>query len=54
MRRIRSGATALLAAVMVTVVEPEVVTVVLGTEQVTPTKVLATEQENDTVPVKFL
>ena len=39
---------------MVTVVLPEVFTVVLGTEQVTlADKLDATEQEKDTVPLKF-
>ena len=47
-----SGAFALLAAVMVTVVLPEVLTVVAGTEQVTPTKALETEQVKATVHEK--
>ena len=50
----QKGVRALLAAVMVTVVLPEVVTVVLGTEQVTFTRELETAQLNETVPVKFL
>lgn len=39
---------------MVTVVLPEVVTVVLGSEQVTSANALETEQLKETVPLKFL
>jgi hypothetical protein len=43
-----------LAAVIVTVVVPEVVTVVLGKEHVTLANALDTVQAKDTVPEKFL
>jgi hypothetical protein len=53
LRKLRQkGAPAVLDAVIVTVVVPEVFTVVLGTLQVTPAKVLATVQEKETVPLK--
>ena len=48
------GACAVLAAVIVSVVLPVVVTVVLGSEQVTLARELETAQENETTPVKFL
>ena len=44
----------MLAAVIVTVVVPEVVTVVLGKEHVTLANALDTVQAKDTVPEKFL
>ena len=50
----KRGDPAVLAAVIVTVVLPDVVTVVLGREQVTFASELETEQANETVPVKFL
>lgn len=50
----KNGEPAVLAAVTVTVVLPDVVTVVEGTEQVTLAKPLDTAQENETVPLKFL
>ena len=46
------GVLAVLDAVIVTVVVPDVLTVVLGTLQVTPDRVLGTVQEKATVPVK--
>ena len=42
----------MLDAVIVTVVVPDVLTVVLGTLQLTPAKVLGTVQEKETVPLK--
>ena len=52
--RRKKGVLALLAAVMVSVVLPEVVTVVLGREQVTLASELETAQENEMGPLKFL
>jgi hypothetical protein len=46
------GVLAVLDAVIVTVVVPDVLTVVLGTLQLTPAKVLGTVQEKETVPLK--
>jgi hypothetical protein len=53
LRKLRQkGAPAVLDAVIVTVVVPDVLTVVLGTLQLTPGKVLGTVQEKETVPLK--
>ena len=47
-----NGEPALLAAVMVNIVEPEVVTLVFPSEQVTFARPLETEQDNATAPEK--
>jgi hypothetical protein len=46
------GVPAVPDALMVSVVVPDVLTVVDGTEQVTPVKLLETLHANETVPVK--
>jgi hypothetical protein len=55
LRNHREGGTCatLLASVIMTVMVPEVFMVVLGTEQVTPTRELDGVQEKDTSPLKL-
>jgi hypothetical protein len=53
LKRRHSGALALVAAAIVTVVLPEVFIVVDGIEQVTFAKALDTEHLNDTDPLKL-